>query len=177
MRQLDLTQKARAVKRVDDDLAAESYGRAKGEPDAVAVPMLTPRVATLRLHARNPSTGLPEIITVESTAPNASMRQRMTAEAGRLAGGIPWGQLPFMDAAYLLALARVLVQCSELAPDKRWLLDDVGAVLALQEALVTHDRRYFLGVDAAGAVRPGISRVECPWPDAVEPPDGGADAG
>lgn len=161
MRKLDLTQKPSA----NDDLAGAAYARSE-PPVLVETSTLTPRVLGLRLHARNPSTGVVDIVTVESTAPNAAMRQRMTTEAARLAGGHQWGQLPYSDAVYLTALARVLVQCSELPVEHRWILDDVGATLALQEALVEHDRRYFLGVDGSGSVRAGVSRVECPWSDA-----------
>lgn len=173
MRKLDLTTKA-----PDVDIAAESYARQKAEAAAdtvvSAAPALTPRVVTLRLKVRNPETGLEQVVPVESTAPNADMRRRMTIEAAKLSGGVPWASLPLVDGQYIAGLARILVQCSELPADFRWLLGNVGAVLALSEALVTHDQRYFLGDDGARDSAPVIPRVECPWADADA--SGGAEA-
>lgn len=163
-RKLDLTTKP------STDLAADVYARIKAgaaEDTIVATaPKLTPRVVTLRLKTRNPETGLSQVVAVESTAPNADMRRRMTIEAGKLAGGVPWSSLPLVDGQYIAGLARILVQCSELPPDVRWILDSVGAVLALSEALVDHDQRYFLGDDGPSDASPVFPRVERPWADA-----------
>jgi hypothetical protein len=172
MRRLDLGKRAPAA----TDILGESYKRQKEDRADLGVELkpLTPRVVTLRLRVRNPETGLSQVFAVESTAPNADMRRRMGIEAGKFAGGVQWGHLPFMDAAYIGALARILVQCAEIPAELRWVLDNVGYTLALQEALVDHDQRYFRGDDGPSDSSPIFPWVERPWAETRPEPGEGA---
>jgi hypothetical protein len=175
MRSLDLGKRAPT----DTDVLAESYKRQKedGAAPGVELKPLTPRVVTLRLKVRNPETGLPQVCAVESTAPNADMRRRMGIEAAKLAGGVQWGQLPFGDAAYIGALARIAVQCAEIPAELRWVLNDAGYALALQEALVDHDQRYFRGDDGPSDSSPVFPWVERPWAESRPEPGEGTSPG
>ena len=171
MRTLDLTAKPPAADLVASLLAAE---KVSAVPAAAA---LTPRVVSFRFRdVRNPATGGLETIVVESTAPNVTARARMAKHAANMTDGCPWPQVPFMDAMYLLGIARIIVQAPEIPAAHAWMLDNPGIVAKVREVLEEHDRRYFCGVDAAGALCADVSRMERPWPDVGDPPNGGVGA-
>jgi hypothetical protein len=172
MRNLDLTRKAPASEPADP--VDGVYANPEVAPDASAAESLTPRVATLRLRVRNPETGRVETIELESTVPGREARMRMAREALRLAGGAALQSLWPGDALYVTAMARILVQCSEIDKSQRWFLDEPMTVAAVAEALVEHDQRYFRGDGSPGGDDPGALVVAWPWTRHREPAAGAA---
>lgn len=150
-------------------------------------PVLTPRSVTIRVTARNPETGAMQVVELKSTVMDASDRARKASVVAALAQGTPIGLMHPIDAHALDAMARLIVQCGGLPAELQWVIagpvhvpgdlpesSPLGNLLLIEEALLEHERRYFLGDGSADTRRTCATRVEGPWSAPGKPAGDGA---
>lgn len=163
------------------DAAQAVAERAAPDSPVLIAPALTPRTVTIRVTARNPGTGLMQVVALKSTVMDASDRARKSSVVAALAQGTPLGLMHPIDAHALDAMARVIVQCGGLPAELQWLISGpvhiptpdpeegkpdvspLGNLLLIEEALLEHERRYFLGDGSPDSLRAFATRVEKPW--------------
>lgn len=177
------------------DVAQQAAERAPEAAPALVAPVLTPRVVTIRVTARNPETGLMQAVDLRSTVMDASDRARKASVMAALAQGTPIGLMHPIDAHALDAMARIIVQCGGLPAELQWLIagpthvpevppvegqpdiSPLGNLLLIEEALLEHERRYFLGDGSAASSRALATRVEKPWASPSQPAGAGTGSG
>jgi hypothetical protein len=169
------------------DVAQQAAERVTAPAPALVAPVLTPRVVTIRVTARNPETGLMQVVELRSTVMDASDRARKASVVAALAQGTPLGLMHPIDAHALDAMARLIVQCGGLPAELQWLIagpthvpevppvdglpdiSPLGNLLLIEEALLEHERRYFLGDGSTASSRALSTRVEKPWTVSSQP--------
>lgn len=178
------------------NLLAEAQAVAEApEPAILPAPTLTPRTVTIRVRARNPETGGMEVVELRSTVMDANGRARKAAVLATLAQGTPLGLMHPIEVHALDATARLIVQCGGVPAAHQWIIDGpthvpevpsiegqpdvspLGNLLLIEEALLEHERRYFLGDGSPDSVRACATRVEVPWADAGKAAGSGAGDG
>lgn len=120
----------------------------------------------------DPKTGVRHTLKVSATADGArNLGPAFYAMVARFVGGVAWESLPAEGRVLAESYARIKAQVTGLDPDaERLLLGDQIAAMALGEALLRFELRWFRLDHAAGGNAPAVATVETPWSRAAVAP-------